>query len=53
MATFTAIQCKKQSVSSMRGVIDYVEQEKKRAGAAHGWSLAATASHSPPSSRCR
>ena len=29
MATFTAIQCKKQSASSMRGVIDYVEQEKK------------------------
>ena len=29
MATFTAIQCKKQSVSSMRGVIDYVKQEKK------------------------
>jgi len=29
MATFTAIRCKKQSVSSMRGVIDYVEQEKK------------------------
>ena len=31
MATFTAIRCKKQSASSMRGVIDYVEQEKKRA----------------------
>lgn len=29
MATFTAIQCKKQSASSMRGVIDYVEQEEK------------------------
>ncbi|MFG6351479.1 MAG: relaxase/mobilization nuclease domain-containing protein [Oscillospiraceae bacterium] len=29
MATFTAIRCKKQSASSMRGVIDYVEQEKK------------------------
>ena len=29
MATFTAIQCKKQSASSMRGVIDYVKQEKK------------------------
>ena len=29
MATFTAIQCKKQTASSMRGVIDYVEQEKK------------------------
>ncbi len=29
MATFTAIQCKKQSASSMRGVLDYVEQEKK------------------------
>ena len=29
MATFTAIQCKKQSASSMRGVIDYVEQERK------------------------
>ncbi len=29
MATFTAIQCKKQSVSSMRGVIDYVEQKEK------------------------
>ena len=29
MATFTAIQCKKQSGSSMRGVIDYVEQEEK------------------------
>ena len=29
MATFTAIRCKKQSTSSMRGVIDYVEQEKK------------------------
>ena len=28
MATFTAIQCKKQSASSMRGVLDYVEQEK-------------------------
>ena len=36
MATFTAIQCKKQSASSMRGVIDYVEQEKKtRWGDAH------------------
>lgn len=29
MATFTAIQCMKQSASSMRGVIDYVKQEKK------------------------
>ena len=29
MATFTAIQCKKQSASSMRGILDYVEQEKK------------------------
>ena len=29
MATFTAIRCKKQSASSMRGVIDYVKQEKK------------------------
>ena len=29
MATFTAIQCKKQSASSMCGVIDYVKQEKK------------------------
>ena len=29
MATFTAIRCKKQSASSMRGVLDYVEQEKK------------------------
>lgn len=53
MATFTAIQCKKQSASSMRGVIDYEEQEKKRTGATRGWSPAATASHSPPSSKCR
>ena len=53
MATFTAIQCKKQSASSMRGVIDYVEQEEKSAGAMRCWSPAATASHSPPSSRCR
>ena len=29
MATFTAIRCKKQSASSMRGVIDYVELEEK------------------------
>ena len=29
MATFTAVQCKNQSASSMRGVIDYVEQEEK------------------------
>ena len=29
MATFTAIQCKKQSAGAMRGVIDYVEQEEK------------------------
>ena len=29
MATFTAIRCMKQSASSMRSVIDYVEQEKK------------------------
>ena len=29
MATFTTIQFKKQSAGTMRGVIDYVEQEKK------------------------
>ncbi len=53
MATFTAIRCKKQSASSMRGVIDYVEQEKKRAWVTHGWLPGATASHSQRSSRCR
>lgn len=29
MATFTAIRSKKQTAGAMRGVLDYVEQEKK------------------------
>lgn len=29
MATFTAIQNKKQSAGAMRGVLDYVEKEEK------------------------
>ena len=51
MATFTAIQCKKQSASSMHGMINYVKQEKKTR-----WDdalLVTAASHSLPSLRCR
>ena len=29
MATFTAINCNRQSSSAMRGTLDYVSQEKK------------------------